>query len=41
MYKVINIGILNYLTDLNPKHETGYNIRNRNKPFFELQDWKF
>ena len=38
MYKVINIGILNYLTDLNPKHETGYNMRNRNKPFFELQD---
>ena len=41
MYKVINIGILNYLTDLNPKRETGYNIRNRNKPFFELQNGKF
>ena len=31
MYKVINIGILKYLTDLIPKHEIDYNIRNRKK----------
>ena len=31
MYKIINIGIRKYLTDLNLKREIGYNIRNRNK----------
>ena len=31
MYKIINMGICKYLTDLNLKREIGYNIRNRNK----------
>ena len=34
MYKIINIGIPKYLTNLIPKREIGYNIRNRNKLFF-------
>ena len=34
MYKIINIGIPKYLTDLIPKREIGYNIRNRSKSFF-------
>ena len=34
MYKIIIIGISKYLTALIPKRETGYNIRNGNKPFF-------
>ena len=29
----INIGIPKYLTDLIPKREISYNIRNGNKPF--------
>ena len=34
MYKIINIGIPKYLTDLIPKGEIAYNIRNRTKSFF-------
>ena len=34
MYKIMNIGIPKYLTDLIPKREIGYNIRNRNKSLF-------
>ena len=37
MYKVINIGILKYLTDLISKREIGYNIRNKNKSFFNCK----
>ena len=37
MYKIINIGILKYLTDLIPKHEIDYNIRNGNKPLFNCR----
>ena len=37
MYKIINIGIPKYLTDLIPKREIGYNIRNRNKPFLKCR----
>ena len=35
MYKTLNIGIPKYLTDLVPKREIGYNIRNGNKSFFK------
>ena len=41
MYKIINIGIPKYLTDLIPKHEIGYNIRNGNKPFFNCRTESF
>ena len=41
MYKIINIGIPKYLTDLTPKHEIGYSIRNRNKPFSECRTESF
>ena len=34
MYKIENIGIPKYLTNLILKREIGYNIRNRNKSFF-------
>ena len=34
MYKIINIGIPKYFTDLIPEREIGYNIRKGNKPFF-------
>ena len=37
MFKIINIGIPKYLTDLIPKREIGYNIRNRNKSFFHCR----
>ena len=37
MYKIINIDIPKYLTDRFPKHEIGYNIRNRNKSFFHCR----
>ena len=38
MYKIINIDIPKYLTDRFPKHEIGYNIRNRNKSFFHFKN---
>ena len=41
MYKIINIGIPKYLTDLIPKRETSYNIRNRNKSFFHCRTESF
>ena len=31
MYKIINIGIPKYLTDVIPTHEIDYNIRNGTK----------
>ena len=34
IYKIIKIGIPKHLTDLIPKREIGYNIRNGNKLFF-------
>ena len=37
LYKIINIGIPKYLTDLILKREIGYNIRNENKPFFNCR----
>ena len=37
MYKIINIGVPKYLTDLIPKSQIGYNIRNRNKYFFNCR----
>ena len=40
MYKVINIGIPKYLTDLIPKPEISCNIRNGNKPFL-IAELKF
>ena len=41
MYKIMNIGIPKYLTDLNPKREIGYNTRNGNKPFFSCRSESF
>ena len=41
MYKIINVGIPKYLTDLIHKHEIGYNIRNGNKPFFNCRTESF
>ena len=41
MYKIINIGIPKYFTDLIPKRKIGYNIRNRNKPFFKYRTKSF
>ena len=41
MYKIIIIGIPKYLTDLIPKREIGYNIRNRNKSFFHCRTESF
>ena len=37
MYKIINISIPKYLTDLIPKGEIGCNIRIRNKPLFHCR----
>ena len=37
MYKTINIGIPKCLTDLIPEREISYNIRNRNKPFVNVE----
>ena len=37
MYKIINVGIPKYLTDLIPKREIGYNTSNGNKPFFNCR----
>ena len=37
MYQIVNIGIPKYLTDLIPKREVGYNIRNGNKPFLIVE----
>ena len=37
MFKIINIGIRNYLTDFISKCEIGYNIRNRKKPFLNCR----
>ena len=39
MYKIINIGIPKYLTDLIPKREIGYNVRN--KSFFHCRTESF
>ena len=36
-----NIGIPKYLTDLIPKGEIGYNIRNENKPFLNCRTDSF
>ena len=41
MYKIMNIGIPKYLTDLIAKREIGCNIRNRNKPFFNCRTESF
>ena len=41
IYKIINIGIPKHLTDLIPKREIGYNIRNRNKSFFHCRTESF
>ena len=41
IYKIINIGIPKYLTDLIPKREIGCNIRNRNKSFFHCRTESF
>ena len=41
MYKIINIGIPKYLTDLIPKREISYDIRNRYKSFFHCRTESF
>ena len=41
MYKIMNIGIPKYLTDLIPERKIGYNIRNRNKSFFNCRTESF
>ena len=41
IYKIINIGIPKYLTDLIPKREIGCKIRNRNKSFFHCRNKSF
>ena len=41
MYKIMNIGIPKYLTDLIAKREIGCNIRNRNKPFSNCRTKSF
>ena len=41
MYKIINIGIPKYLTDLIPKREIDYNISNRNKSYFHCTTESF
>ena len=41
MRKIINIDIPKYLTDLIPKREIGYNIRNRNNSFFNCRTETF
>ena len=41
MYKIINIGIHKYLTNLIAKREIGYNVRNRNKSFFHCRTERF
>ena len=41
MYKIIDIGLAKYLTDLIPKRENDYNIRNRNKSFFHCRTESF
>ena len=41
MYKIINMGIPKYFADLIPKRKIGYNIRNRNKPFFKYRTESF
>ena len=41
MYTIMNIGILKYLTDLIPKRKIGYNIKNRNKSFFNCRTESF
>ena len=40
MHKIINIGIAYQLTNLIPKCEIGYNIRNGNKPLFNCRSFK-
>ena len=41
MYKIINISIPKYPTDLIPTREIGYNVRNRDKPFFKCRTENF
>ena len=41
MYKIANIGIPKYLTDLILKHEIGYNTRNGKKPFYNCRTESF
>ena len=41
MYKIINICIPKYLTDLITKREIGCNIKNGNKPFFNCRTESF
>ena len=41
MYKILNIGIPKYLTNLIPEREISYNIRNRNKSFFHCRTENF
>ena len=41
MYTIINICIPKYLTDLIPKPEIGYSIRNRNKSFLHCRTESF
>ena len=41
MYKIVNIGIPKDLTDLTPKHEIGYIIRNGNKSLFNCRTESF
>ena len=41
MYKITNIGILKCLTDLIPKRESSYNIRNGKKLFFNCRTESF
>ena len=41
MYKIINLVIPKYLTNLIPKREIGYKIRNRNKSFFHCRTESF
>ena len=40
-YKIINIGLPKYITDLIPKREIGYNIKYRNKSFFHCRTESF
>ena len=41
MYKIIDIGLAKYLTDLIPEREIDCNIRNRSKSFFRCRTESF
>ena len=41
MYKIINIGIPKYLTNLIPNREIGYNVRNKSKSVFRCRTRSF